>query len=120
MENVSNRKMLNRMIGPAYYKEGIWQAFLNDVPEDANVTSIDYHDLIGDEYKHVGEGRETADDLINVWRDAMTMYDYDHVRYKEVVAEIEVHFDGGMYMWVFPLYQDMINEFGEEMLESVE
>ncbi|MCR5509681.1 MAG: hypothetical protein K6F54_01805 [Lachnospiraceae bacterium] len=120
MENVSNRKMLNRIVGPAYYKEGIWQAFTENVPEDANVTSIDYHDLMEDEYRHVGEGRESANKLISVWRDAMTMYDYDHVRYKEVAAEIEVHFDGGMYMWVLPLYEDMINEFGEAMLESIE
>ena len=107
MEDEENRAMLNRIVGPAYYKEGVWQAFDHDVPDDANVSSVDFHDLRADEYIHLGQGSGTAEDILEVWRDDMVLYDYDHIRYDEVAAEIEVHFDGGLYMWVLPVYEDM-------------
>lgn len=107
MEDDENRMMLNRIVGPAYYKSGVWQAFDRDVPDDANVSSVDYHDLRADKYIHMGQGSGTADQVLAVWRDDMVLYDYDHIRYDEVAAEIEIHFDGGLYMWVLPVYEDM-------------
>lgn len=107
MEDDENRMMLNRIVGPAYYKEGVWQAFDEDVPDNADVSSIDFHDLRADEYIHLGQGSGTAEQILESWREDMALYDYDHIRYDEVAAEIEVHFDGGLYMWVLPVYEDM-------------
>jgi hypothetical protein len=68
---------------------------------------VDFHDLRADVYTHIGQGQGTAEQVLEVWRHDMVRYDYDHIRYDEVAAEIEVHFDGGLYMWVLPVYEDM-------------
>ncbi len=107
MDDDENRGMLNRIVGPAYYKSGVWQAFDYDVPDEADVSSVDFHDLRADIYTHMGQGQGTAEQILETWREDMVRYDYDHIRYDEVAAEIEVHFDGGLYMWVLPVYEDM-------------
>lgn len=107
MDNPSNRIYLNRIMGPAYYKAGIWQAFSKDIPQNASVYSTEYHDLVGGKYISLGEGKNGADEIVKKWRTAMVMYDYDHVRYHEVIGEILVYFDDGFYRWVLPVYEDM-------------
>ena len=107
MDSSENRIYLNRIMGPAYYKAGIWQGFSYDAPRDASIYSIEYHNLVKGGYTSLKSDRIGTPGIVRKWRKAMVMYDYDHVRYDEVIGEIIVYFDDGFYRWVLPVYEDM-------------
>ncbi len=121
MDSSENRIYLNRIMGPAYYKAGIWQGFSYDAPRDASIYSIEYHNLVKGGYTSLKSDRIGTLGIVRKWRKAMVMYDYDHVRYDEVIGEIIVYFDDGFYRWVLPVYEDMYPEiFEPEEAEEAE
>lgn len=113
MDEEENRTYLNRIMGPAYYKIGIWQCFTGDVPEGADVSEVRYTDSATGEVVILGSGRLTATRMVRAWRNAMVMYDYDHVRYSEIIGQVEVWFTQSPYKWVMPVYPDMIYNINE-------
>ena len=113
MDDEENRTFLNRIMGPAYYKIGIWQCMTEDVPEGAEVYEVRYVDSDTRAAIVLGTDEQAANDMIHAWRNAMVMFDYDHVRYSEVIGEIEVTFMEGAYKWVMPVYPDMMYNIRE-------
>ncbi|MCR5596473.1 MAG: hypothetical protein K6G12_11540 [Lachnospiraceae bacterium] len=110
MDAEQNRAYLNRIVGPAYYKSGIWQAFTSNIPKNANVSAVRYLDFSSDRYSDIGSDMDKANIIVKQWRSAMVLYDYDHVRYDVAVGEIEVVFDDGAYRWIMPVYDDMLSK----------
>ena len=109
MDNEENRPFLNRIVGPAYYKNGVWQAFTEDIPEGAKVSYVRYHNMTSDEFTDIVDDPDYAKRVVKSWRNAMVSYDYDHIRYEEVAAEIEIGFEGDeIYRWILPVYNDML------------
>jgi len=88
VEDESNDDLLNRIIGPAHYKSGIWQAMEEDIPEPAMVREVKFYDGMASIYLPMYE----ANHLISLWREDMSKYDYDRVRYDEEIGYISVTF----------------------------
>lgn len=107
MDYQPNRTYLNRLMGPAYYKGGIWQVFGKYELTNEKIYSVLYHDIKGNKYIELDGSRGNAIKLIKAWESAMVMYDYDHVRFHETVGELLICFGDGYYKWVLPVYEDM-------------
>lgn len=98
LNDEDNDAYLNRIIGPAYYKEGIWQALTDDVPKDhvqtvGYINSFSYYDL----------NTNDVSAIVDLWREDMAKYDYDRVRYDNEVGYICISFDN-YRNWNLPVY----------------
>lgn len=108
LSDESNDDLLNRIIGPAYYKEGIWQAMTMDVPDNLNVMNIYYSNSMSDWLLNITD----ADRIIELWREDMSKYDYDRVRYDDEQGYITITMSNWL-TWTLPVYAcfDNINGF---------
>lgn len=114
MDYPPNRTYLNRLMGPAYYKSGVWQVLgKEDILNDAHIYSVEYHDVKDGVNTPIGDTTTDAIKVINAWKAAMVMYDYDHVRLHETVGELEIHFGDGYHKWLLPVYEDMYYSISE-------
>lgn len=112
--DTTNDDYLNRIIGPAYYKMGIWQAMTMDAAED-RIESVTYVTSSGD----MKLENSYANMLIGMWREDMSLYDYDRVRYDVETGHITITFDNWC-SWNLPVYGcfDNVNEFMYVILDK--
>ena len=99
IDDRSNDAYLNRLIGPAYYKRGIWQAFDSMIPDNMSVEKMTYFDGICAHSLDVNQ----ASRVIALWRSDMVGYDYNRIRYYREAGYINISFNNYM-TWTLPVY----------------
>lgn len=107
LDDESNDQYLNRLIGPAFYKEGMWQALSVDAPLD-RVLYADMNTMLGQERLKTND----VNHIIELWREDMSKYDYNLVRYQRETGYISITFDN-YCTWSLPVYEcfDGVNTY---------
>lgn len=98
LDDETNDDYLNRIIGPAYYKMGVWQAMTMDAPRN-RVLSVSYSTILDTCQLNVDD----VNQIIDIWRKDMGKYDYDRVRYDYEAGYISILFDN-YATWELPVY----------------
>lgn len=99
LNDKENDAYLNRIVGPAYYKQGIWQALTMDIPTN-RVYEVYYQGILGNNKLRKSE----VEEIIDLWKLDMDEYDYSRVRYDKEIGYIWISFDNG-YSWSLPVYE---------------
>ena len=100
----TNDLYLNRIIGPAYYKKGIWQAFDTDIPDNVDIDKVTYFDGI----QSYSLDTAATNRIVSLWRSDMVGYDYNKVRYYREAGYITIVFSNYM-TWKLPVYDSFTN-----------
>jgi len=95
----TNDFYLNRIVGPAYYKQGVWQAMTMDVPT-TRVSEVKFIGTLGD----VKLKKSEVEHIVSLWKADMDKYDYSRVRYDKEYGYITICFDNN-YSWNLPVYE---------------
>jgi|GEM_PF-1002116 len=113
----SNDSYLNRIVGPAYYKEGIWQAMSMNVPKQFEVTGVAYVNSLEDKKLNITD----AERIIYLWREDMSAYDYNRVRYDNEQGYITITMSNWT-TWSLPVYScfTRINNYLEKEYDYVD
>lgn len=114
LDDPDNDVLLNRIVGPAHYKEGIWQAMTTDIPSDLEVNDLIFY--YND--SSIRLSTSEADSILKLWRQDMAAYDFDRVHDDIELGYIDMTFDT-YESWNLPVYEcytglmtKLIDEYG--------